>query len=158
MISMKKILIFGNSGSGKTTLARQLADEHSLTHLDLDDVTWRRPGDRKPLAESIREVDNFIAQYQQWVIEGCYGSLIQAVAGHCSELHFLNPGVDICLENNLQRSWEPHKYESKIAQDKNIEMLQAWVREYESRDDECSLKYHQEIYLHFEGWKKEHKV
>lgn len=154
---MKKILVFGNSGSGKTTLASRLADEHGISRLDLDSVSWISPGTRKSFVDSVREINDFIKQNEGWVIEGCYGSLIEVVAKYCTEMHFLNPGIEICLKNNLQRPWESHKYESKAAQDKNLEMLQNWVREYANREDEYSLKIHQTIFSSFTGHKEEYK-
>lgn len=154
---MKKILIFGNSGSGKTTLASRLANEHNIPHLDLDSVSWASPGIRKSFDDSASEIQLFMQQNDSWVIEGCYGSLIEEVASYCTEMHFLNPGIETCLKNNLQRPWESHKYESKAAQDKNLKMLQNWVKEYASREDEYSLKSHQAIFTSFTGHKEEHK-
>lgn len=153
---MKKILIFGNSGAGKTTLARHLVDRHGLAHLDLDTVTWDSSGVRKSYADSVQQVHLFIQQNTGWVIEGCYGSLIQEVAQFCNEMHFLNPGVEQCLRNNRQRPWESHKYPSQQAQDENLAMLQAWVKEYTTRQDEYSLNFHRMIYNNFTGRKQEH--
>lgn len=153
---MKKILIFGNSGSGKTTLAGRLAKEFNIPHLDLDSISWVSPGVRKTVEESIHEVGRFIAQNDSWVIEGCYASLLEHVARHCTEMHFLNPGVETCLQHNRQRPWEPHKYDSKAAQDKNLDMLQSWVQEYETRQDEYSLQQHRAIFETFNGHKLEH--
>jgi len=153
---VKKILIFGNSGSGKSTLAAYLAAAHGIAHLDLDSLAWASPGVRKSFDESAGELRQFLADNAAWVIEGCYGSLIEVAATDCNELHFLNPGVAACLANNLHRPWEPHKYESSAAQDKNLDMLQNWVREYESRDDEYSLQYHRQIFDRYDGEKYEH--
>lgn len=153
---MKKILIFGNSGSGKTTLAGRLANELQIPHLDLDRVSWASPGVRKSFADSVSEINAFLRQNDSWVIEGCYGSLLEQVARHCTEMHFLNPGVETCLKHNRQRPWEPHKYDSKQAQDNNLDMLQNWVMEYESRDDEYSLTCHKKIFADFGGLKTEH--
>lgn len=151
-----RILIFGNSGSGKSTLARHLAHSMAVPHLDLDTISWASPGVRKPVADSTREVESFMQQNADWVIEGCYGSLLEAVAPHCTELYFLNPGIETCLRHNRQRPWEPHKYESKQAQDKNLAMLQAWVGDYEQRDDEYSLQCHRRIFDGYEGKKQEY--
>ena len=109
-----RTLIFGNSGSGKSTLARRLAGQHGLPHLDLDAIVWE-PGQvavqRPPeaIAASLRE---FLEQHDRWVIEGCYGELVEAAAPRCTELVFLNPGREACLANNRRRPWEPHKYDS----------------------------------------------
>lgn len=154
---MQRLLIFGNSGSGKSTMAIRLAGELGIPHLDLDMVTWASPGVRKALPDSLAALAEFIDNNTGWVIEGCYGSLIEAAAAHCTEMHFLNPGIDVCLQNNLHRPWEAHKYESKAAQDKNLQMLQGWVKEYETRDDEYSLKHHRAIFDSFKGVKHEHQ-
>lgn len=154
---MQRIVIFGNSGSGKSTLARRLADEHGVDALDLDVIAFdpEQPGVRYPPDESLRLLHAFIQAHETWVIEGCYASLIEAAAAHCTEMLFLNPGVERCLENNTRRPWEPHKYPSKAAQDANLAFLQNWVREYETRDDEYSLLEHRRVFEAFKGLKRE---
>ena len=54
----------------------------------------------------------FISTHQKWVIEGCYGELVEAASTHCTQLVFLNPGLETCQATNLRRSWEPQKYSS----------------------------------------------
>lgn len=152
---MRRILIFGNSGSGKTTLARALAEETGLVHLDLDLLAWRSPGVRRPLEESLAEIRSFVETHPGWIIEGCCGDLLDAVTPHCTEIRFLNTGVEACVANCRARPWEPEKYASKAAQDEMLEFLLGWVREYETRKDEFSLARHRSIYDHFEGRKME---
>ncbi len=152
-----RILVFGNSGSGKSTFAKLSAEEHGLAHLDLDSIVWepdqiavqRSPGDISASLET------FIASHNEWVIEGCYGELVAAASGHCTELVFLNPGLDTCLANNLRRPWESHKYASKEAQDAMLANLQAWVADYYEREDQWSYHAHREIFDAFNGFKSE---
>ncbi|NEQ85052.1 MAG: hypothetical protein F6K26_34440, partial [Moorea sp. SIO2I5] len=158
---MRKILIFGNSGAVKTTLALKLQVEFSLPILDLDTITWipDLPGVRREDAESERLLIDFIQKNPEWIIEGCYGSLIETAANYSSamqrglgvspmsdciktEMIFLNPGVEKCLENNKRRPWEPHKYKTPKEQEANFDFLQTWIKEYYSRDDEYSFKCH----------------
>lgn len=152
-----RILIFGNSGSGKSTLARRLCEAHGLPHLDLDAIVWE-PGEvavqRTPeaIAASLAQ---FIAANPSWVIEGCYGELVEAASGHCTELVFLNPGLETCLAHNRARPWEPHKYASKEAQDAMLENLQAWVAGYYERDDPWSYRAHRRLFDAFPGAKRE---
>lgn len=152
---MQRILIFGNSGSGKTTLARALAREHALPHLDLDSLAWDRPGERRPMDESVRAIRGFVGAHSGWVIEGCYGDLLEQVLPWATELRFLNPGVDACVANCRARPWEPEKYPSREAQDGMLEFLLGWVREYETRTDEYSLMRHRRIFESFPGPKEE---
>jgi adenylate kinase family enzyme len=152
-----RVLVMGNSGSGKTTLARQLAEEHGLVHLDLDSIVWM-PGNSpvmRDLATVCDSVETFLARHQAWVIEGCYGDLIERLLPACSKLIFLNPGVAVCLTNNRKRSWEPHKYPSREQQDQMLADLQAWVESYYVRDDFWSLKFHRRLFDSFPGPKRE---
>ena len=151
---MKRIVIFGNSGSGKSTLAKRIAQDPAVYHLDLDTLAWETPGVRKEVTESVAELREFLSEYDQWVIEGCYGSLLEEAMKTASEVLFLNPGVDACQENCRSRPWEPHKYPSKQAQDANLEMLLNWVADYETRTDEFSLSAHQELFASVEGNKR----
>jgi adenylate kinase family enzyme len=91
---MQKILVFGNSGSGKSTFARSYSEQHNIKHLDLDSIVWE-PGtiavQRNPDAIN-KLLQSFMASEPEWIIEGCYGELIQTAAASCTELIFLNPG------------------------------------------------------------------
>ena len=153
-----KVLIFGNSGSGKSTYARTLAAAHGLPHLDLDSIVWepfqiavqRLPG---AIEGSLR---SFLSGSAAWVIEGCYGELIEAIAPLCTELVFLNPGLEACLANNQRRPWEPGKYSSLAEQNGMLEALQAWVASYYTRDDPWSYAAHRLIFDSHSGRKREH--
>jgi hypothetical protein len=90
------------------------------------------------------------------VIEGCYGELVEAAAGRCTELVFLNPGLDACLANNAQRPWEPHKYASLEQQNTMLEALQTWVAGYYTRSDSWSYEAHRRIFDAHAGAKVEH--
>ena len=153
-----KVLVFGNSGSGKSTYARHLASAHGLPHLDLDSIVWE-PGQVAvqrllgAIAESLR---SFLAQNAAWVIEGCYGELVEAVAPSCTELVFLNPGMAACLANNQRRPWEPHKYSSLAEQNAMLEGLQAWVASYYTRSDSWSYQAHRRFFDAHSGPKVEH--
>ena len=152
-----RVLIFGNSGSGKSTLAKQISREHDLPHLDLDTIVWEPHKiaiQRQPdaIAASLMA---FLAENEQWAIEGCYGELVATASEHCTELIFLNPGLDTCLAHNLARPWEPHKYASKQAQDEMLGNLQAWVTEYYQRQDQWSYHAHRIIFDSFAGPKSE---
>jgi adenylate kinase family enzyme len=153
-----RLVIFGNSGSGKSTYAKALAAKHGLEHLDLDSIVWE-PGKiavQRSHDAIHASLDRFLSRNDAWVIEGCYGELVQAAAPHSTELVFLNPGMDACLENNRRRPWEPHKYASKDEQDTMFANLQAWVAGYYTRDDGWSYRAHREIFDLHDGAKVEY--
>lgn len=152
-----RLLIMGNSGSGKSCRARALAAQHGLVHLDLDTIVWE-PGKiavpRTP--EQVRaELLAFVAGNDAWVAEGCYGDLVKAALPYCSKLVFMNPGREVCLENNRRRPWEPHKYDSMEAQQSKLGFLLDWVNGYYERDDAMSYACHRRVFDGFDGNKTE---
>ena len=146
----------GNAGAGKSTMARQLIHNRAIPRLSLDEIAWNEGAERKPLDESIRELQRFLESNDQWIIEGCYSDLVEVALPFCTELRFLNPGVEVCVEHCKRRPWEPEKFSSQKAQQEMLEQLVQWVREYEIRDDEYGLKRHRKIFADFCGSKKEY--
>ena len=152
---MRRVLIFGNSGSGKSTLAKELVKSENLAHLDLDSLAWLpvMPPERAPLESSKQKIQAFISTHNYWAIEGCYADLLEMAIAEATEVIFMNLDVSQCIENAKNRPWEPHKYESKVAQDKNLEMLISWVEAYPERDDVFSYRSHMNLYESFPGKK-----
>jgi adenylate kinase family enzyme len=153
-----RLLVFGNSGSGKSSYARALAEQEGIAHLDLDSIVWepKRTAvlrERQAIRDSLAQ---FLAQHERWVIEGCYGDLVEATAPHCTLLMFLNPGLDACLANNARRPWEPQKYASIEEQDAMLATLNEWVADYYRRDDQWSYAGHRRIFDAHAGDKVEH--
>lgn len=153
-----RVLVFGNSGSGKSTYARALADRQGVPYLDLDSIVWE-PNQvavlRSPNA-ILASLEAFLTANSKWVVEGCYGELIEAAAPACTELAFLNPGLKVCIANNLRRPWEPHKYSSLEQQNAMLGQLQAWVSEYYTRSNSWSYAYHRRIFAAHLGPKLEY--
>jgi adenylate kinase family enzyme len=152
-----KVVLLGNAGAGKSTMARRLIGDKNVARLSLDQIAWeRRTTTRQPLPESVRLLHDFISQYNQWIIEGCYGDLVQAALPHCSELRFLNPAVEVCVAHCRARPWEPEKFATAQEQQAMLETLIAWVRQYETREDEFGLRRHRRIFDEFAGAKREY--
>lgn len=153
---MKKILIFGNSGSGKSTLAKYLCNTTGVSHLDLDILAWQPqvPPARTPLADANTAIIEFINKHDSWVIEGCYADLLELLLPYSNEIIFMNLPVEACVANAMNRPWEPHKYESKEAQDKNLSMLIDWISKYSERNDELSESAHHRLYERYSGNKR----
>lgn len=152
----RRVLIVGNSGSGKTTMARALQVSHALPHLDLDTIAWAEPGERLPLEASEAALSAFHEGHPSWVIEGSYGSLIEAALPLCTELRFLNPGVEACVAHCRQRPWEPDKYATPEEQNARLDFLLDWVQSYATRDDEYGLAHHRRLFKEFDGPKREY--
>ncbi len=153
-----RIVIFGNAGCGKSTLARELSASRYLTTLDLDSVAWERGrmAAMRNSRDAISDVHAFCGGAEHWVIEGCYASLAEAALEWSPILLFLDPGMQTCMDNCRRRPWEPHKYASKQEQDRKLEFLLAWVREYYRREGDHSLASHQALFDRYTG--KKHRL
>jgi len=99
-------------------------------------------------------MDSFLLANDGWVIEGCYADLLELVIKQADEVIFLNLPVSACIENAKTRPWEPHKYDSKEAQDENLEMLINWISQYPVRSDTFSKTAHEKLFNGFQGKKK----
>lgn len=154
-VGLRRLLLFGNSGSGKSTLARHLAEREGLAHLDLDSVAWASasPPSRNPLEVSKGLIDRFTDAHAGWVVEGCYADLLELLLDRANELIYLDLPPGLCIENARRRPWEPHKYSSRAAQDRNLQMLLGWIADYPNRDDACSEAAHRRLYARFGGRK-----
>lgn len=148
----RRIVIYGNAGSGKTTMARSLG----LPLLCLDNITWTDMGVRAPLSDSLTALQKFMDSNTEWVIEGVYGELVQAAAARCTELRFLNPGTDVCVQNARNRPWEPGYCQSPEQQQEVLGPLVEFIRAYEQMEDECGLQWHRSIFAAHRGPKREY--
>jgi len=154
-MSYRKLLLFGNSSSGKSTLAKKLASLENLAHLDLDSLAWLRtqPPTRQCVEVSTSQIIDFIETHNGWVIEGCYTDLLRVAEPSSTEIVYLNIPVEECVTNARMRAWEPHKYESKEAQDKNLDMLIDWIKQYPTKNGTISEQAHTDFYNKYTGKK-----
>jgi adenylate kinase family enzyme len=153
----RRIVIVGNAGSGKTTLARRIAERFQLDALELDEVRWEQRPNKLNSAERCREViREFTATRASWVIEGLHATLLELALVHATELHFLNPGFEVCRSRALARPWDPRKSESPERQAALFREYEPWFRSYDTRTDETSLAAHRALFETFDGAKWEH--
>lgn len=153
-----RIVLLGNAGSGKSTMARRLIGARDVPRLSMDEIAWGEGAERRPLEESLAALRAFFAQNGSWIAEGCYGDLVEAALPHCTELRFLNPGVEVCVGHCLRRPWEPEKFPSAEAQQAMLGDLIAFVRAYDTRDDEYGLGRHRALFDAFPGPKREYRT
>jgi adenylate kinase family enzyme len=151
-----RIVILGNAGSGKSTLARSLAREGGAV-LDLDTIAWEPNSGAilRPQRAVVGDLKEFCSNHTDWIVEGCYGDLIETILTWKPELIFLNPGKEACLRNCRNRPWESYKYPSKAEQDANLETLLAWVSAYYTCGGPMSLAGHRAIFERYDGPKRE---
>lgn len=151
-----RIVILGNAGSGKSTLARSLARTQRMPMLDLDTLVWEpdRVAVQRPDELVFADLEQFCRESDDWIIDGCYGDLAEAVLPNGPQLIFLEPGEAVCIANCRSRPWEPHKYRTKREQDEHLEHLLGWVRSYYDLDGSMSLAGHRAVFDAYAGPKR----
>lgn len=132
------------------------ATSDKVARLSLDEIAWNEGTERKPWEESQQLLLQFIQCNENWIIEGCYSDLVEWALPFCTELRFLNPGVEVCIQHCRSRPWEPEKFSSPAQQHALLDSLIAWVGTYESRTDEYGLARHRTLYDGFSGTKREY--
>ena len=147
--------MFGNSGAGKSTLSKAISLDENLAHLDLDTLAFKKdsPMERRGVEESIKEIEAFLEKNDAWVVEGGYTDIFEHLLNKANEMVYLDLPAEDCLKNARSRAWEPHKYESKVDQDKNLDMLLNWILDYYFRDDTFSKSSHNGLFDRFTGKK-----
>ena len=88
-------------------------------------------------------LSDLVAAEIPWVAEGSYGQWAGWLSAYASHFLFLNPPLEICLAHHASRPWEPHKYSSPQEQAARLPMLEQWVRQYPTREDDFGERAHQ---------------
>lgn len=148
-----RVCVLGNSGSGKSTLAARMG----VPVLELDTIYWE-PHQIAVARDAVvvrADLAAFIAANDAWVIEGCYAELIEAALPACTELVFLNPGVDVCLANARRRPFEAHKYDRAEDQERMLGFLLEWIAAYPTRTSSSGYEAHRRVFDAFPGPKRE---
>ena len=151
-----RVAIIGNSGSGKSTLAGQLSAGQMVHTLDLDPIVWEPAQIAVPrdVDLALSDLRTFCESREQWIVEGCYGNLIEASLAYGPELIFLNPGLEQCLLNCRARPWQERKYSSKQEQDSKLPYLLQWMTDYYTRDGDMSFAVHEDLFERYRGPKR----
>ena len=87
-----RLVVVGVSGSGKTTLARQLAQELSLPHVELDALFWEanwQAVSRPVFRGRVQTVTTGDA----WIVDGNYSHARDIVWGRATHLVWLDYGL-----------------------------------------------------------------
>ena len=152
-----RIVVIGNSGSGKSTYASRLASASGLVLLELDAIVWEphQIAVPRPAKAACADLATFLSRHERWVIEGCDGDLAELALPACTELVFLDPGLEVCQARSRLRPWEPHKYDSPEAQERMLPNLLAWVESYYTRTDPRSYAFHRRLFDAHRGPKRE---
>lgn len=74
-----KILIIGLLGSGKSSLAYYINKKYKLPRLNLDEIFRTTGGGYAEPQQYQKDLDTFLKEHSDWVIEGCQQELYQHI-------------------------------------------------------------------------------
>lgn len=130
MDQYQRTIIFGNGGTGKTWLAREMSKILQLPATHLDDLRWVKG--QYGIARDNRLVLNEAVEAgasDQWLMEGVYGWLAEAVLSRATNLVWIDLPEDDCVANIKVRGIQGGGSEEGF-----IDLLN-WVREYREREN-----------------------
>ncbi|MEM9547249.1 MAG: DNA topology modulation protein [Bacteroidota bacterium] len=104
---MKRIMIIGSCGSGKSTLSHRLQEVTHLPLYHLDQYYWKPDWTETPNEEWV-EIVSALAQKDEWIIDGNYGSTMDVRFQYADTIVFMNISTMTCLWRVLGRIWKYH--------------------------------------------------
>ena len=98
-----KIQIIGYSGAGKSTLAEILAKHYKIQHLYMDSVQFYGDFEARSIEEQNEIARDFLANNDDWVIDGNYYAVAPERYKLCDEIYFLDYSRFYCLKEAIKR-------------------------------------------------------
>jgi len=99
---MKRIMVIGCSGSGKSTLSLRLHKLLDLPIYHLDQIYWKPGWVESDRQEWIAAADRIIGQ-SEWIIDGNYGSTMDARMARADTIIYLDRSTLKCLYRITKR-------------------------------------------------------
>ncbi len=119
----KKIIITGTTCTGKTTLGRKLAEETSISQIDLDNLHFLPNWVEKDKKLFVKEVNDEIKELNSWIVTGSYQSLLKdTVWQEASTIIWLDYSLNLILRRYFIRTWRRVIFKEKCCGD-NYETL-----------------------------------
>ncbi|WP_059172973.1 DNA topology modulation protein [Bacillus sp. FJAT-27445] len=130
---MRRIVIVGSGGAGKSTLARELGQRLGIKVYHLDAMFWKPGWIPMENGEFIR-LQTEIMEGESWIIDGNYGSTVDARLKKADTVIFLHFSTIRCLYGIVKRRIQ---YQGKTRPDMGKDCLEkldwqfiSWVAGY----------------------------
>ena len=101
---MKRVAVIGSGGAGKSMFARGLGERTALPVIHLDRLYWK-PGWVEPPQDEWQVLHAELIQPERWIIDGNYGSTMEARVAAADTVIFLDLPRLECIRGALQRHW-----------------------------------------------------
>lgn len=120
---MKRIIVIGCPGSGKSTLSRALHNKTGLPLYHLDMMNWRADGTTVERSVFRRRLSD-VLEKDEWIIDGNYGSTMDARMEACDTVIFLDYPPDVCLDGIRARRGKPRDDMPWIESEEDAEFIE----------------------------------
>jgi hypothetical protein len=147
--ALQRVIIIGNSGSGKSALAASIGRVLDIPIITLDTIHWEHDGYGQKRDEHIARqlLIDATAATPQWIVEGVFGWLVEAILTRATALMWLDLPVDVCRQGLLARG------KSARATEPDFANLLSWCEEYGARPTSSSYTGHMRIFESFDALK-----
>ena len=124
----KKIIVIGCPGSGKSHFSRKLAALTGLPLYHLDMIYWNENKTTVP-KELFRARLAEIVQGGEWIIDGNYGSTMEARMDACDTVFFLDYPTELCLAGVEERMGKPRADMPWVETEPDLEFIE-FIKKY----------------------------
>lgn len=101
---MQRVLVVGPCGAGKSTFATALAARTGLPLIHMDQLAWKPGWIDSDRAEVLERLAPIVAR-DRWLIDGNYGSTLEARLPRADTVIHLDYAIPRCLWRLTRRVW-----------------------------------------------------
>ena len=128
---MRRVIVIGCPGSGKSTFARALREKTGLPLVYLDQLNWN--ADRTTVGKAVfRRRLAEVLRRDEWIVDGNYGSTLEARLRACDTVFFLDYPTDLCLAAVRERRGKPREDMPWIEEEEDAEFID-FIKNYNAQ-------------------------
>jgi len=99
------VAVIGSGGGGKSVFSVELGRRTGLPVIHLDRLFWK-PGWEAMEEDAWQAVHGELIKADRWIIDGNYGSTMEARLARADTVFFLDLPRLVCLRGALRRRWQ----------------------------------------------------
>lgn len=128
---MKRIIVIGCPGSGKSTFSRALHKITGISLFHLDLLKWNADRTTVEKAVFLKRLAE-VMEKEEWIIDGNYGSTMEARLQVCDTVIFLDYPLEVCLSGIEERKGKPRPDMPWVETEEDAEFME-FIKNYNTQ-------------------------